>query len=242
MKIKERPVIMGAESIDALRNGRKTETRRVVKGPKGMESVANVLRFDPPPARDLYGKVWEYRKDWWTGHYRDEEFARLLKAEHSIYQSPPGRPNAGWHIRSRFGKPGDRLWVREALRLAPDRLEYEADRSPVDCSGAPDDYLCTRPRVPGIFMPRWASRFLLEVVEVRIERLQELSEDDAKAEGMWTIQPSDPELAIAQLGMGLLTHEYRLGWNILNAKRGFSWDSNPWVWVVVFRVLTGAAA
>jgi hypothetical protein len=78
-------------------------------------------------------------------------------------------------------------------------------------------------------MPRWASRLTLEVTGVRVERLQEISEADAIAEGIPAFKPSPskiPRLHYASL------------WDSLNAKRGFGWDKNPWVWVVEFKRVT----
>lgn len=78
-------------------------------------------------------------------------------------------------------------------------------------------------------MPRWASRITLEVVSVRVERVQEISAADARAEGIR--QPKDWETWSDQHGI----LEYRNLWNSINAKRGFGWDKNPWVWVIEFR-------
>jgi hypothetical protein len=82
---------------------------------------------------------------------------------------------------------------------------------------------------PSIHMPRWASRITLEVTDVRVERVQEISEEDAKTEG---VTPSI-------VGEWWDHLKYRAGfqtlWNSINEKRGFGWDENPWVWVVEFK-------
>jgi hypothetical protein len=88
-----------------------------------------------------------------------------------------------------------------------------------------------------LFMPRWASRLLLEVMAVRVERLQDMTAADLLAEGIPREYDENPIQAWRNRWRAFKQH-----WDILNAKRGFSWDSNPLVWVVVFRVLTGAAA
>lgn len=157
-------------------------------------------------------------------------------------------------IHCPYGQPGDRLWVREAWsttsnldahsgsRLAEMCLDagytkpwapiqYEADGHRVNwehTSTPPHD---GEPRPGryrhGRFMPRWASRITLEVTGVRIERLQEISEGDALAEGC----PPTGE----RPGNGGPFDWYRELWDSLNAERGYGWDMNPWVWVVEFR-------
>lgn len=92
---------------------------------------------------------------------------------------------------------------------------------------------------PSIHMPRWASRITLEVVSVRVERVQDISEEDAVAEGCngytiwgpvpgesWRTEPKEDVSAI---------DKFATLWDSINAKRGFSWDINPWVWVVEFK-------
>jgi hypothetical protein len=94
---------------------------------------------------------------------------------------------------------------------------------------------------PSIFMPRWASRITLEVTGVKVERVQDISEDDAKAEGAirmlnqfdgvyWTHGADKNAYRDVRLSFFTL-------WDSINAKRGFGWDVNPWVWVISFRVI-----
>ncbi|CDN87367.1 hypothetical protein BN948_01789 [Hydrogenophaga intermedia] len=133
-----------------------------------------------------------------------------------------------------YGQPGDRLWVREAWRTVAEadalpprdltpahRIWYEADGLDQPGFG--------RYR-PGMFMPRWASRILLEVTDVRVERLQDISEADAVAEGVEPVATHNRPGAIA-------THcgAYELLWEQINGPG--SWDANPWVWVVSFKRL-----
>ena len=127
-----------------------------------------------------------------------------------------------------YGQPGDRLWVREAWGLAfgspitphPDAVIYRADKGNADWDG--------RWR-PSIHMPRWASRILLEIVSVRVERLQDISEDDATAEGARLCygEPFDPANTISD------RRRYELLWEQINGPG--SWDANPWVWVIEFK-------
>lgn len=115
--------------------------------------------------------------------------------------------------------PGDRLWVRETWCCYTPMLRnprYKAD-------GHNDAGWTWK---PSIHMPRWASRITLEVTDVRVERVQEITDDDAKAEGCPTVGWYDgprPKLWFSHL------------WDSINAARGYGWDVNPWVWVVSFR-------
>jgi hypothetical protein len=85
---------------------------------------------------------------------------------------------------------------------------------------------------PSIFMPRWASRITLEIVNIRVERVQDISEEDAKAEGTKGLYDD-------WAGPGKLTYRkpYKALWDSINSKRGYGWDVNPWVWVIEFKVL-----
>lgn len=150
---------------------------------------------------------------------------------------------------------GDRLYVREAWRtvgtagqydrvsprdLGPQVVWYEAD------GAAPPEEFPGKFR-QGMHMPRWASRITLIVTEVRVQRLQEISVEDARAEGI-------PEFAGDAFRLGLVednssawhdwdnrssVENYRSLWNSLNADRGFGWDANPWVAAYTFTVQHG---
>jgi len=117
-----------------------------------------------------------------------------------------------------YGQPGDRLWVREkfaCLDLAKKTpVIYAADREP-------KDYLWR----PSIHMPRWASRITLEIIAVRIERVQDISNEDAEAEGLSWCNAASPR------------DKFQCLWGSLNAKRGYGWDANPWVWAISFKRL-----
>jgi len=146
--------------------------------------------------------------------------------------------------RCPYGAAGDRLWVRETLRgdgqpgnRRVGIVRYGADGEMVlVCCGCGSVH-CTcfdedqptrmdlvweweRPVVPSIFMPRWASRITLDIEAVRAERVQDISEDDARAEGV------EDRRAFLNL------------WDSLNAKRGYGWNVNPWVWTLTFRRIT----
>ena len=91
---------------------------------------------------------------------------------------------------------------------------------------------------PSIHMPRWASRLTLEVKEVRVERLQEISQEDAQREGLRG-PLIDPELDSIVNQIGVAPKEsFSDLWDSINAKRGHGWETNPWVWVVEFERVT----
>ena len=138
-----------------------------------------------------------------------------------------------------FGKTGDRLWVRETFRLSDpnDCACYE----PCRCrSGQPmyraDGHYHDMEYKwkPSIYMPRWSSRITLEVTGVRVERLQDISEEDAQAEG------APLELGVLERTILGAKARYRSGfvrlWESINGPG--SWDANPWVWCVSFKRVT----
>lgn len=139
------------------------------------------------------------------------------------WRSENGTPG----FRCRYGKPGDHLWVRETFcdvnaELIPlkKKVYYRADKeiSPL---------MKWR---PSIYMPRWASRITLEVVKVRVERLQDISEADARAEGV----PQCPAYTKTDTPY---KKEFERVWDEINGKRGYGWSVNPFVWVIEFRKL-----
>ena len=134
------------------------------------------------------------------------------------------------------GVPGDRLWVRETwcpLERAdwsrPGReynVNYKADATPEgECIRKEMGYQWK----PSIFMPRWASRITLEITGVKVERIQELLDHkDIMAEGI--LPDEGPRCYSCRTRFAEL-------WDSLNAKRGYGWDANPWVWVIEFKRL-----
>ena len=202
----ERPILFSGPMVRAILDGRKTQTRRVVKFGKCKESGVGMAPCE------IAGAV-----------NRGED-----------YRYCP------------YGQPGDRLWVRETWALTcaggwaadPSTLTFRAGGNPPVRSIKPDEFspvgdIEQRPDLelpgrwrPSIHMPRWACRLVLEVKAVRVERLQDISWQDARDEGVE--EDTDHHRAcFADL------------WNALNAKRGHGWDTNPWVWVIEFSVAQG---
>lgn len=141
---------------------------------------------------------------------------------------------------SRYGLPGDRLWVREKWRLPGAHFDtklssygdnaslFFADKVCYAADEDEDDYEGTYR--PSIFLPRWASRITLEITDIRIERLHEISHEDAIAEGFqgkgWKVSQDGKSIVYP-------CHEFRDLWKKINGQS--SWDSNPWVWVISFK-------
>jgi hypothetical protein len=149
--------------------------------------------------------------------------------------------DAGHVMKCPYGQIGDRLWVRETYSIVGDGEKigtcYRVDgEDQIDRSHG-ERWLSPR------FMPHWASRITLDIVNIRVERVQEIGEADAFAEGIIRngyqvyfapgISPSRVDYF-----QKTATRAFSVLWNSINAKRGFGWDDNPWVWVVEFAPLT----
>jgi len=199
--------------VRAILEGRKTMTRRIVK--------SYLLDGEHPflPTGDMV--VISH-----TNHPRKGQFGALVK-----------RDGFGDVIKFPFGEIGDRLWVREKHARMPEgwcQPHYMADGPLPTISDRHDAGLL---RVyPSIHMPRWASRITLEITGVRVERLLDISEQDAKAEGAIPSVYSWPDGSSSASAMdcnGLHRNGFRNIWASIN---GFeSWNDNPWCWVISFK-------
>ena len=209
--MKVRPILFNGEMVRALLDGRKTQTRRVVK--------------NQPPGHFHYHGVSGADAEAYFSDRTEEENQAALAGKHTWRRCP-------------YGVPGDRLWVRETWgvhhihnHISPQNLpDMAADYFGISYR-ATDDGVSTwvsRWR-PSIHMPRWASRITLEVTDVRVERVQAIVLDEIMAEGIPRQDGRTSEC----------THRLRFQrlWDSINAKRGYSWASNPWVWVVEFKVI-----
>lgn len=216
--MKDRPILFSGPMVRAIREGRKTQTRRAIKFEwcSSREALMHQAAFDP------------------------------------AYKCP-------------YGKPGDRLWVRETWGMSfedivptgrqfvsggtwgsparPNRkpcVVFRADGDMPDDSPGETATWC-----PSIHMPRWVSRITLEIVSVRVERLNDISEKDAIAEGVernegvnpwtqtdgWIKYPFD--LHAEDFPAVTAKESYHSLWESINGPG--SWDLNPWVWVVEFK-------
>lgn len=227
--MRERPILFSGEMVRAILDGRKTQTRRAVKLSHGRTIEG--------------GPIVEGSFDWYQVASRDGLIANYSRGV-LLGQCP-------------YGVPGDRLWVREsfwcvdspffecAQYLYADEFEeyskdsfdeYETGNSWAHEQG--ESFWNARTcglrhgHIPSIHMPRWASRLTLEITEVRVERLQEITADDCFAEG----HPARPEVSDdPQVHRDAARDWYMDLWDSLNAKRAFGWITNPWVWVLSFK-------
>lgn len=208
--MKYRPILMSTEMVKAIAGSRKTQTRRT----RGLDVVNRSLDFaNQPNSPDEYELI---GIDGGVAY-----FARHAGQWEGV--------NIGVVYEAKFpyGQVGDRLWVKEHFYVQPDiyrpdkpsPIHYKADED----TGCLEDYVFK----PSIFMPRWASRTTLEITRIRAERVQDLSIDDVYAEGI-----KDSGLGVVDL---LLS--YAVLWDSINAKRGYPWESNPWVWVIEFKIV-----
>ena len=211
----ERPILFSGEMVRAILDGRKTQTRRVIK-PQPECDCAPLEFLDGLNDRRT-----------WSGCDRQ-------------WKCP-------------YGAVGDLLWVREIWGVfdrsndwvedgQPSPLEidyaigYRADGDDfkdVEWKEAPAEHrqlLADDRWRPSIHMPRWASRITLEVTDVRAQRVQDIDERDARAEGVTPFGGMCPSGSKCGTAFAIL-------WDSINAKRGFPWESNPWVWAVTFRMV-----
>jgi len=134
------------------------------------------------------------------------------------------------HVRSPYGIPGDRLWVRETWRPDsshdPDDTRYRADYQGNEYNDVRD----MLPWRPSIFMPRTRSRITLEVVNIRVERLHAITEEDAIREGVDAVSVAD----VPRNGTLSRRDDFAQLWQKINGKRA-PWGSNPFVWRIEFR-------
>lgn len=225
--MKEHGMIFNGEMVRALLDGRKTQTRRPIKWKQ--------TRFTEIGERED-GSKWPWSED----------------AEHAC---------DFWHPCP-FGAVGDRIWVRETFQgplfdydlmdsyckdptpfEKPEFCVYKADGVPAPEFYDADDELHCSWR-PSIHMPRWASRILLEITDVRVERLNAISEEDATAEGVppaGGLLPDYPGTFLTPKGdFATAKVAFQRLWESIYGEE--SWNANGWVWVIEFKRVEGGAA
>ncbi|PBP62919.1 hypothetical protein CCL21_28485 [Pseudomonas syringae] len=203
---KERPILFSAPMVRAILSGRKKVTRRALKVQPHIDVSGNFCVGGANYGQDIYGKP---------------------VTKHFVSSHCP------------YGQPGDRLWVREAWQddaqvnaIAPRELSHgEPIQYAADGASRQNGCSMITPGKtrPSIHMPRWVSRILLEINDVRVERLQDISEGQAEGVNFLRSAPDlDETLTAAQL--------FDCLWSSINSAD--SWNANPWVWVVEFKPVT----
>lgn len=211
-QVKERPILFSGAMIQAILEGRKTQTRRIIKLPS-----------------------------WSTQNWDDFEVY-----ENNSVETICASTGCSADILCPYGKKGDWFWVRETWLQSPadGSYWYKADNHE---EGLAKVY--NYRWKPSIHMPRSASRITLEITGIRVEEVQNISEEDAIAEGAkrfdnlpsihpygqdprWSMEEAPPSTDYCLNSARLAFANY---WNKLNADRGYPWESNPWVWVIEFQ-------
>ncbi len=232
--MREHPISFKPDLVRAFLFGEKSQTRRVAKPPRGFEHH-NIPEIGMPHA--FY--PWAI---WWHGSETDRV---------GCLQECP------------YGKPGDRLWVKESLRgdgqpgnRRVGIVRYAADGEMVlpcttcgivtcTCDGGPSSrwdqvWDWKRPVLNAMYCPRWASRLLLEITEVRAQWLHDITEEDAKAEGVkpWEFNPDQPLTSGERAGDSPYRSSFAYKWDCINEDREggkYLWKNNPAVWALTLK-------
>lgn len=226
--MKERPILFSGSMVRAILEGRKTQTRRVAKFVPyrdGINISASSLSVG----------------DYCTGN---PEHGKVLYSMGAGCWQQRTKP-----LHCPYGKVGDSLWVREAWaygcaedakrKIAVFRADAELDHCDArflnKLNNLRKAFEFNRWR-PSIHMPRWASRISLEVIQVKVERLQQINDADIQAEGI-------ERRHVMRQGKESNCWRWSFAetWDAINAKRGYSWESNPWVWLLEFRPISEKA-
>lgn len=227
-----KPIIFSTPMVQAILDGRKTQTRRVIKdsanrtpqniGREKFFKMVNVLNNKPFFGAGFYkdSDVFEYKGEILTD---------------AVYFKCPYKPGDVLYVKETWGKDENGEYV------------YRTNYGTTEDDSFPPSMFKWK---PSIHMPRKAARIFLKVTNVRVERLQEITEEDARAEGIswldeacysnngWTPTLYDPDSG----GSPVFRDGFTALWDSINAKRGYSWDTNPWVWVYEFEKINKSCA
>jgi len=229
----EHPIIFSTPMIKAILDGSKTMTRRVIKEQSDISDQFSAVRQQgiKPEPKPIHceGDIW-------------------------MWSYPKESHGGGMEFYCPYGQVSSRLWVREThylygywvknglTKTGKQKWHFKYERSQgVRYFDNPPQRICKLKnehgwfKRPSIFMPRWASRITLEITGIRVERLQDITLEDAVKEGfMGYIRDETPKQSVYFCDP---ISDFGITWNFLNAKRGYPWSSNPWVWCIEFRRL-----
>ena len=195
--MKETGLMFKAPLVRAILEGRKTQTRRIVKRlPLRINRETNAMEVD-------------------VANIENGEFAKRVPCP--------------------MGKPGDRLYVREAHAHHPQfaQMAFRADGEEFEDA---DGFLWEPKWTPAIHMKKEDARIWLEITGVRVEHLQQITEADAKAEGVQPWPCDHPRRSCADIGCN--GPDYLAGFRHIWESTGGDWDANPWVWVIDFKTIS----
>lgn len=206
--MKETPILLKGVMVLATKENRKTQTRRL----RGLEKInenPDLCHEVVPSLLSNIGDLWDFRMKDKNGY--------------------PDNPIA---IKCPYGKPGDRLWVRETWTemLDPIQRISRVKGRMIPFYKAEEGYLDTVKWKPSIHMPKKYARLWLEITDIRVERIQDISIGDVYAEGALNYERGD----------GPWNDPYAIPtfqklWNSINEKHGYGWSKNSWVWVIEFK-------
>lgn len=270
--MKERPILFSGAMVRAILEGRKTQTRRVIKM-KRLVQPRKMVQGDAPFASHYCADPrWVYDA---SINQHGAVSAKVATGDDGLLGLKPGEfdficpyadgetvlvSSEGWRV---IPAPGQRLWVRESLRRdQANEWHYSADDLVVTVPSR-DKEAVSALRIwahhkegdscPSIHMPRFASRLTLEITKVRVERIADISPEDAIAEGLAKLSkdkgrtwkygiPEGDGLPGSSKGTQWAedwrispVDAFRPRWDALNSDRGFGWEKNPWVWVIEFK-------
>ena len=223
--MKEHPIIFSGAMVREILNYRKTQTRRVIK-PQPTAIIENDLYIDNPivVVDEKTGKI--------IKSFSDKNMNRYIKP-----------------VTCPYGRPGDRLWVREAF--APNYFYDGKTGYKADWTSLAAEYVDEPRWYPSIHMPRYLSRITLEITNIRAELLLKISRDDAFREGVEAIDPYKlPGMENIGVPLPAAFRDYQDAneccfgdpiasfftlWDRINAGKGYPAQNNPWVWVIEFK-------
>lgn len=206
--MKERPILFSAAMVRAILEGRKTQTRRLLKG--------NQIPKENP--------VSDHPLRWTAVGQHDRQHGFIISGDS---EDDCARNLAKYGV-CQYGKVGDQLWVREAFAWSEIAADHEEVLWRADSEYSLDERGGSRWR-PSIHMPRWASRITLEITSIKVERLQDISKEDAIAEGCSGGHNSIP----GYIYNATPTEHFMWLWESIHGEG--AWAVNPWNWAVTFK-------
>ena len=221
--VTDRPILFTPENVLKILDGTKSQTRRVAQVPShyGVEESQESIKC---PFGLVGDRLW-VKESWRVGAWNEEEGTIAVD-----YRADNYARREWLTLPDDDGEKFNKLWLDTCDELSAKGIEPDEDGYHWKPGESPCKWRS------GLFMPRWASRLTLEITAIKVERVQDISEADAIAEGItgeW-VPPGHHSFnghrASARSG-------YKALWDSINAKRGYGWEKNPWVWAITFKVV-----